>query len=157
MTNLYPYIPEGKEIKYVSATDTFMREAERVRNTTSTDLNHPTGAVIVLNNDIIGRGSNQSALKNKTLIQFHKNGWCIRRLLNIPSGKKYWLCPGCSSFRHHAEPQAIQDARSLHDSIDGASIYLYGHWWCCKSCWDTMMSAGIKKVYLVEDATNLFR
>jgi deoxycytidylate deaminase len=157
MTHSYPYVPEGRSIHYVSAHDVYMSEAERVRDNESSDLIHPTGAVVVLGGTIIGRGANQSALKNKRLLQAHKAGWCMRRLLRIPSGQKYWLCPGCASFRHHAEARAVGDALSKTASVAGADLYLYGHWWCCKPCWDKMIVAGIHNVFLVERATELFK
>lgn len=159
-THHYPYLPDGRIIRYVPVSDPFMREAEHIRNTLSTDLNHATGAVVVLNGSVIGRGANQSALKNRRLLEMHKNGLCVRRILKVPSGHGYWLCPGCSSFRHHAETRAVKDALSRtapHGTIVGADLYLYGHWWCCKPCWDIMISAGIRDVYLVNTADNLFK
>lgn len=153
----YPYLPEGRIIEYVPANDPFMAEATKVRNELSTELNHPTGAVIVLNGQVIGRAANQSSLKNKKLIKLHKDGLCVRKMLKIKTGQKYWLCPGCAQFRHHAEVRSIRDALSRNKSIQGADLYLYGHWWCCKPCWDKMIAAGIGHVYLVENATELFK
>jgi deoxycytidylate deaminase len=153
----YPYLPEGREIKYVAETDLFISEAKRIRKEFSTDEGHPTGAVVVLGDEIIGRGANQSALKNKKLIDLHKKGVCVRRFLKIPSGQKYWMCPGCSKNKHHAEARAVKDALKNGKSPKGADLYLYGHWWCCKPCWDEMIAAGIKNVYLVEGATEQFK
>ncbi|MEK7501886.1 MAG: hypothetical protein AAB629_03095, partial [Patescibacteria group bacterium] len=96
MNNNYPYLPKDKTIEYVKEDNPFMAEAKLVRNNYSSDLNHPTGAVVVLNGEIIGRSANQSAIKNKRLLDLHKNGLCIRKILKIPSGKAYWLCPGCA-------------------------------------------------------------
>jgi deoxycytidylate deaminase len=155
-TKPYPYLPEGKNIEYVPASNEFMVEAERECKTQSTDTAHSTGAVIVKDGKIIGRGANQSALKSETLRQWHKKYFCVRRLLNIPSGQKYWLCPGCSKYKHHAEAVAIKNAKSKNMLIQGADLYLYGHWWCCQPCWDKMQAAGISNVYLVEGATELF-
>lgn len=157
MNNRYPYLPEGRTIRYAPEGDPFMREAKRTRDIDSTDLIHSTGAVVVMAGEIIGRAANQSALRNKKLLELHRKGFCVRRLLKIPSGKKYWLCPGCSSCRHHAESRAVKDAVSHHPSAAGADLYLYGHWWCCKPCWDAMIKAGIKDVYLVEGADGLFK
>ncbi len=161
MNEHYPYLPEGRTIKYVPEMNVFMSEAKRVRDTQSTDEGHPTGAVVALNEKIIGRGANQSALKNKKLIALHKKGWCVRRLLKIPSGQKYWMCPGCSKNKHHAEARAAKDAiaqqKKIGQSAQGTDLYLYGHWWCCKPCWDAMIAAGIKDVYLVEGATGMFK
>jgi deoxycytidylate deaminase len=134
-----------------------MQEAKVVRNTLSTDHNHATGAVIVRDGKILGRGANQSAIKNSILLGWHKKFLCVRKWLKIKSGEKYWLCPGCASYKMHAEPRAVKDAERTHSNISGADLYLYGHWWCCKPCWDSMIGAGIKDVYLVESATDLFK
>ncbi len=157
MTHNYPYLPEGKSIGYVPVDNQFMREAKRLRDEESTERNHPTGAVVVYGNEIIGRGMNRAPIKNKRLQDMHKNGLCIRRLLKVPSGQKYWLCPGCAKSKFHAETSATKNALKNKAEIKGADLYLYGHWWCCKPCWDSMIVAGIDKVYLVEGATELFK
>lgn len=154
--NKYPYLPEGREIKYVPKDNEFMEKAMDARNTESTEHNFPTGAVVVKDNEIIGIGANQASIKNKSLIKLHKK-ICIRKILRIPSGQKYWLCPGCASYKHHAESRAVIDAKKNRGNIEGADLYLYGHWWCCKPCWDSMIKAGIRDVYLVENATKLFK
>ena len=112
--------------------------------------------VVVMNGEIIGKDANQSALKNKKLIELHKNGFCVRKFLKIKSGEKYWLCMGCASYKHHAEARAIADANKKGNKTQGADLYLYGHWWCCKPCWDVMISAGVRYVYLVEGANEMF-
>lgn len=158
MQNDYPYLPEGRTIRYVPLANLYMQEALVQWRDCSSERNHPTGAVVVKDGKIIGRGANQAALKNKKLQEFHKKGLCVRRMLQIPSGQKYWLCPGCAKSSHHAETRATNDAIAQHkDVVMGADLYLYGHWWCCKPCWDTMIAAGIKNVYLVEGATKLFK
>jgi deoxycytidylate deaminase len=157
MNNRYPYLPEGREIKYVPVTDVFMAEAMNMRNNFSTDANHPTGSVVVFEGKIIGKGANQSALKNKKLIKLHQNGLCVRKILKIKTGTKYWLCPGCAAYRHHSEPRAVKDAIKKAGSAKGADLYLYGHWWCCKPCWDSMIKGGIKDTYLVDNADALFK
>ena len=154
-TKPYPYLPEGKEFKYVAANNLFMMEAARVCRADSTETMHSTGAIIVRDGEIIGRGANQAALKSAKLRSLHKK-FCVRRFFGIPSGQKYWMCPGCAKPSQHAEPRAIKNALSKPSSIEGADVYLYGHWWCCQPCWDKMISAGIKDVYLVEGATELF-
>ena len=152
----YPYLPEGRTIKHVSVSNEFMREAKLIRDQRSTERNYPTGAVLVLDSQIIEREANKPAFKNKKLQQLHKNGWCVRQWFKIPSGKGYWTCPGCAKCRHHAESRVVKAALKRHGSIQGADLYLYGHWWCCKPCWDTMRAAGVRDVYLVEGAFELF-
>jgi deoxycytidylate deaminase len=153
----YPYLPEGRNIKYVPVSNPFMAEARRMQELFSNERNHPTGAVVVNDGKILGQGANQAPIKNKKLIELHKNGWCIRRMLNVPSGQRYWLCPGCASCKQHAETRAVNDAISKNGGVSGADLYLYGHWWCCKPCWDSMIKAGIKDVYLVDNANELFK
>ena len=157
MQNEYPYLPEGRKFIYVPITDSFMAETKKVTLELSTDRLWPTGAVIVKDGKILGVGANQSALKNDKLMKFHKEVFCVRRFLKIPTGQKYWLCPGCASSRLHSEPRAIKAAQSKYGDITGADLYHWGHWWCCKSCWDAMIVAGIKNVYLVDGAKEQFK
>jgi deoxycytidylate deaminase len=67
----------------------------------------------------------------------------------------YWTCYGCSP-KFHAEQSALHDAKKNgHDTV-GAELYLWGHWWCCESCWEKMIDAGIGKVFLLEGAKSRF-
>lgn len=154
----YPYLPKERIIRYVSLDNVFMSEAMHIRNSESTDKLHPTGAVVVKNGKILGGAANQSGFKNKKLIEAHANGWCVRKKLKIKSGTKYWLCPGCATNKEHGESRAIDDAISKvgADIVKGADLYLYGHWWCCKECWDRIIEAGINDVYLLEKSEELF-
>jgi deoxycytidylate deaminase len=154
----YPYMPEGRTIESVSIDNVFMKEARRIRDTQSTDLNHSTGAVVVKDNIILGGSANQAGFKNSILIGLHGRGWCMRKLLKIKSGTKYWLCPGCSTHKDHAESGAVRNAidKAGSEKVSGSDVYLYGHWWCCKPCWDNMIGAGVKKVFVVDEALKLF-
>ncbi len=152
----YPYLPEGRDFMYVSEDNSYMREAKRVAFERATDRRYLAGAVIVLNGNIVGRGALRSRIKNKRLIKLHRGGWCVRRIFRVKTGEKYWLCPGCCAPRNHSEPTAIRNAQRAEGNTIGADLYLWGHWWCCKDCWDAMISAGIKNVYLLEDSEILF-
>jgi deoxycytidylate deaminase len=138
-----PYLPLGWDILYVSLGNKFMIEARRSAEVLSTDLGHPTGAVVVKDGTIIGRGANNSL--------FHKKIGCVRKglrkILPVPSGKGYWLCYGCSP-KFHAEQQALLDAKKNGHDAGGADLYLWGHWWCCESCWEKMIDAKIARVFL---------
>lgn len=159
MNNRYPYLPEGRDFKYVPVSDPFMALCKEVTLTQSTEYNHPTGSVIVKDGKVVGTGANQAIFKNKKIQEWHKKFWCIRRLFKIKTGQKYWMCPGCAQSHNHAEPQSIKEAHKKNgpDSTVGADMYHYGHWWCCKPCWDAMIKAGIKNVYLVDNAEELFK
>jgi deoxycytidylate deaminase len=152
----YPYLPDKKEIFFVLADNFFIQAAKKVCEEKSTDKNHPTGAVVVKDKKIIGAEANQSAFKNPKLVELHKNGFCLRKWLKIKTGTKYWLCPGCSSWRDHAEARAVRDAIKMGNNPAWADLYLYGHWWCCKPCWDCMIKHGIQNVYLLKDSYKMF-
>jgi 2'-deoxynucleoside 5'-phosphate N-hydrolase len=50
----------------------------------------------------------------------------------------------------------VRRAHEKGIDLNGADIYLYGHWWACQKCWDTMIAAGIRNVYLLKDSETLF-
>lgn len=152
----YPYLPKNKRIEYVPKTNKFMLEARKACMELSTEHYHPTGAVVVKDGTVIGRGGNQSALKHQRLIDFHKNHFCIRRLFKVKTGEKYWLCPGCASLSMHGERQALSDAQKRHIDTKGADVYLWGHWWACETCWNAMIEVGIANLYLLENSEVLF-
>jgi dCMP deaminase len=140
----FPYLPEGREILYVEADNEFMMAAREVAETLSSDHKHPTGVVIVQNGNIVGSGANVS--------HYHEKHGCRRKELNIPTGEGYELCEGCDP-KNHAEQVAISQ---MQGDCKNADIYLWGHWWCCESCWNRMIEAGIGNVYLLQGARELF-
>lgn len=157
MSNInYPYLPEGREIKYVSLDNFYMQTAREFSKNNSTDRLQPTGSVIVQDSKIIGEAANVIPLTNPKLVEMHRNGLCTRKLLKVKTGTKYWLCPGCAKYSDHSEQRAIKQARGNGLDTKGADLYLYGHWWCCKPCWDKITEAGIKNVYLLNDSEKLF-
>jgi len=152
----YPYLPEGRTILYVPIDNPFMSEAKKAQETLSTDFKNPIGAVLVKDGKIIARGSNKSRLSKPSLIKLHAK-YCIRRLLKVPSGKGYWLCPGCATSKQHSESNLMAEARKNNINTEGADVYLYGHWWCCEPCWNEMIKGKVRNVYLVDKAWELFK
>ncbi len=152
----YPYLPEGRTIKYVTLDNPWMAAAKEFSRLHATDRQMPTGAVIVKNDRIIGSGANQVPLKHPLLARIHKDYFCVRRVLSIPSGQKYWLCPGCAASKHHSEARSVRDAHSHGEDTNGGDMYLWGHWWACKPCWDAAISGGIRDLYLLEGSDQLF-
>lgn len=146
--NSLPYIPKGRTIHFVEHEHPFMKKAEEVAKKYSKDSQHKTGAVIVKNEKILGFGANGSL--------FHKQIGCPRKWLGVKTGTFYALCPGCSP-KNHAEQTAIRNAKISGKNISGADLYLYGHWWCCHSCWEKMIESNIKNVYLLKDAQKHFQ
>lgn len=152
----YPYLPIGKSIEYVDSSDKYINQAKEIART-SNDQSFPTGAVIVENGEVIVEASNKTPLSNPFLKNLHKKH-CIRRIFGIPSGQKYWLCPGCASHENHGEYRASaillkKFPQKVNTNLD---LYLWGHWWCCKPCWDKMIDIGIKRVFLLEGSEILF-
>ena len=143
----YPYIPTGRVFIYVSADNPFMIEAKEYARTHSLDETVQTGAVIVKEGTVIGRGANGS--------DYHKEHGCERVKRGIPTGQSYELCEGCDP-KNHAEPRAIADAKKNGYDTHGANLYLWGHWWACEPCWNAMIEAGIENVHLMEGSERLF-
>lgn len=143
----YPYLPEGREILYVPADNEFMEEAREYAKKHSLDKTMPNASVIVRDGKVIALGANGS--------NFHDNNECERIKQNTPTGQGYELCEGCHP-KNHGEQSAILNAKENEVDIKGSDLYLWGHWWCCESCWNAMIKVGIKDVYLLKDSEKLF-
>lgn len=148
MNNIqYPYIPLNRTIEYVPKDNAFILMAKEFARKNSLDKTMPGAAVVVKDGEVIGIGANGS--------DYHEKHGCERVRQGCGSGKGYELCEGCHP-KNHSEPSAIADAQSNEFSTEGADIYLWGHWWCCESCWNVMIAAGIAQVYLMEGSEVLF-
>jgi len=143
----YPYIPEGRVIKYVSIANLHMAFAKYYARFYSLDSIMPGAAVVVRDDVRLGVGANGS--------EYHKTNKCQRVILGCKSGEGYELCEGCHP-KNHSEPSAIRDAQEQCNDTRGADLYLWGHWWCCQPCWEAMEKAGIKNVFLLENSEVLF-
>lgn len=143
----YPYLPERKVIRYVAASNIFMALAKEFAREHSLDKTMPGAAVVVKNGLVIGIGANGS--------DYHKKNKCQRVALGCRTGEGYELCEGCHP-KNHSEARAIQNAEDNGNETEGADLYLWGHWWCCKPCWDKMIQVGISGVFLVEESEVLF-
>lgn len=145
----YPYLPEGREFLYVPLENMWMEMAREFAQENSLDKVMPGSAVIVKEGEFLGIGANGS--------EYHEINECERIKQGAKSGEGYELCEGCHP-KNHSEPSAILDVKETGngDKIAGADLYLWGHWWCCESCWGEMIKAGIKNVYLLEGSEVLF-
>jgi deoxycytidylate deaminase len=145
----YPFIPPGREFKYVPAGNLYMQQAELYARAHSLDLKQKVACLIVKDRWVVGAGANGST--------YHETHGCERKRLNCKSGESYDLCEGCHP-KNHAEPSAIRMALSAgnKDQLRGADVYMWGHWWCCEPCWGAMSDAGIRDVYLLEGSERLF-
>lgn len=147
MSNVY--LPEGKEIKHASLSDSFMTAAKEAQETLAGDQLYPIGLVYVRDGEILARGGNGFA-KGSNYIHI-----CPRIVHECKSGEGYDLC-----HHHdpdgHSEAMGIKDAQSRGVDLKGADAYMYGHYWACKPCWDKMLSAGIRDLYVLENAEEVF-
>ena len=136
----YPYIPKNQVIQYVSLNNPFMQAAKEMADKSGC-VKQPTGAVIVLNIQIIGRGSNAGKKQN------------VCPHWDSPTGENYGPCKNICRQNGHAETEAILSSKYL---TKDANLYLYGHWWCCRPCWEAIIKAGIRNVYLLKNSHKLF-
>lgn len=144
---VYPYLPEGKEIRYVPFINPYMLATFLWAKNCSLDKTMPGAAIVVKNGTVIGRGANGS--------DYHRMHQCQRVILGCKSGQGYDLCEGCHP-KNHSEAKAIENAKKQGFETTYANLYLWGHWWLCKDCWDKMIAAGIKDVYLLFGSERLF-
>ncbi|MDO8504488.1 MAG: hypothetical protein Q7S36_01410 [Candidatus Liptonbacteria bacterium] len=143
----YPYLPKGETIEYVGKENPCMAIAREFAKRHSMDAVMPGAAVIVKRGVVLGIGANGS--------DYHKKNGCKRVAMGCKSGEGYELCEGCHP-KNHSEPSAIRNAKSKGNETKGAGLYLWGHWWCCKPCWDAMIAAEIAYVCLLEGSEVLF-
>jgi deoxycytidylate deaminase len=151
----YPYLPIERSILYVPISNKYMILAKQQARK-SNDHNTPTGVVVVFNDKVISSAYNNPHISNNFLINLHTR-FCIRKLLKIPSGTNYWICPGCATNSSHAEYRAVLEVqRKMLKEYNDLDIYLWGHWWCCKPCWDKMLELPLRNIYLLENSEILF-
>jgi len=144
-------------------SEQFFREARAVSRY-STCVKTKTGAVIVKNGEIISRGFNLCAPEG--VIYGQSVSECPR--MKIKTGANYELCSpvhaevmaalnvrrGCSpeelaKFAGHLtiEKRQILSAFSAGElkKLNGATLYLVGHYWACDGCLRFLDTVGILK------------
>ncbi|MBM5790079.1 hypothetical protein FJZ23_03275 [Candidatus Parcubacteria bacterium] len=145
----YPYMPEGCVFRFVGEDHPLMLAAARARAECAGDRLFPVGAVLARDGVVLARAGNGYD-RGEGFVHV-----CPRVVLECPSGTGYELCD-FHDAAGHAEPMLIAAARGQGRDPSGADVYLYGHWWCCEPCWSVMREAGVRDVYLVQDAHELF-
>jgi deoxycytidylate deaminase len=142
----YPYLPKGRTLILIKSENRFMCEATKLLESSGC-RKQPTAAVVVIKGRIVGKGSNAGKLVDV----------CPRVVANCLTGTGYEFCKSVCEQVGHAEVVAIKDALSRGEDLRGASLYLDGHWWACKSCWDEILKAGISRVYVRRDSVELYK
>lgn len=113
----------------------------------STDYRRQIGVAIFNDGLLIATGSNQATIKWHPINKLHKR-WCIRKMLGIKKHAYYWICPGCATFKNHAEARAIREIYSMRGFKRNITMYLYGHDHCCNTCLEKVNKLGINKIYI---------
>ena len=113
----------------------FMKMAELAASR-STCLRRQVGAVIVKERHVIATGYNGAP---KGLPHCGEIGGCLRQQLGVPSGERHELCRAL-----HAEQNAIIQAATLAQSIEGATIYVTNQ--PCSICAKMIINAGIRRI-----------
>ncbi len=116
--------------------DEYFMEMAELTSTRSTCLRRQVGAIIVKDKHIIATGYNGAP---KGLPHCEELGGCLREKLQIPSGERHELCRAL-----HAEQNAIIQAATLGQSIEGATMYITHQ--PCVICSKMIINAGIKRV-----------
>jgi dCMP deaminase len=120
--------------------DEYFMEMAMLTAKRSTCMRRNVGAVIVQDKHIIATGYNGAP---KGIPHCEEIGGCLREKMNIPSGERHELCRAL-----HAEQNAIIQAATLAQSIEGASIYITNQ--PCVICAKMIINAGIKRIIVRE-------
>ena len=107
----------------------------------STCLRRQVGAVIVQDKHIIATGYNGAPRGIAHCGE--REGGCMREELGVPSGEKHELCRAL-----HAEQNAIIQAATLGQSVEGATIYITHQ--PCAICAKMIINAGIERIVVRE-------
>lgn len=120
--------------------DEYFMEMATLTAKRSTCMRRNVGAVIVQDKHIIATGYNGAP---KGIPHCEEIGGCLRERMSIPSGERHELCRAL-----HAEQNAIIQAATLAQSIEGASIYITNQ--PCVICAKMIINAGIKRIIVKE-------
>ena len=123
----------------ISWDEYFMKMAE-LAATRSTCLRRQVGAVIVQDRHVIATGYNGAP---KGVPHCSEKGGCLREQMGIPSGERHELCRAL-----HAEQNAIIQAATLAQSIEGATMYITNQ--PCIICAKMIINAGIERIVVRE-------
>lgn len=120
--------------------DEYFMGMAKLTSQRSTCLRRKVGAVIVKDKHIVATGYNGAP---RGLSHCAELGGCLREKLKVPSGQRHELCRAL-----HAEQNAIIQAATLGQSIEGASIYITHQ--PCSICSKMIINAGIERIVVDE-------
>ena len=120
--------------------DEYFMEVAKLTAPRSTCLRRQVGAVIVKDRHIIATGYNGAP---RGLSHCDERGGCLRQELGVPSGQRHELCRAL-----HAEQNAIIQAATLGQSIEGGTIYITHQ--PCAICSKMIINSGINRIVVNE-------
>lgn len=120
--------------------DEYFMEVAQVTAKRSTCMRRSVGAVIVKDKHIMATGYNGMPTGIK---HCEDRGGCLRQKLEVPSGQRHELC-----LALHAEQNAIIQAATMGQSIQGGTIYVTTQ--PCVICAKMIINAGIKRIVIGE-------
>lgn len=120
--------------------DEYFMGMAKLTSQRSTCLRRKVGTVIVKDKHIVATGYNGAP---RGLSHCAELGGCLREQLKVPSGQRHELCRAL-----HAEQNAIIQAATLGQSIEGASIYITHQ--PCSICSKMIINAGIERIVVDE-------
>jgi len=153
------YYKQWELYNLIEESHPMMQAAKQAAIDHSLTSTFPIGIVIVKDGEIISESANGNGYHEKNINTPEHRYGCKRRFISkelekvgkpkLQSGEGFDLCTGCDTD-YHAEARAIREATDK-SKLNGAELYMYGHWWCCKDCWDKMKAVGITKAYVVDN------
>lgn len=120
--------------------DEYFMEMAALTSKRSTCMRRQVGAVIVKDKHIIATGYNGAP---RGIKHCEERGGCLREKLDVPSGERHELCMAV-----HAEQNAIIQAATLGQSVEGGVIYVTNQ--PCVICAKMIINAGIKRIVVRE-------
>ncbi|HZK87932.1 MAG TPA: cytidine/deoxycytidylate deaminase family protein [Anaerovoracaceae bacterium] len=120
--------------------DEYFMEMADLTSKRSTCMRRQVGAVIVKDKHIIATGYNGAP---RGIKHCEERGGCLREKLDVPSGERHELCMAV-----HAEQNAIIQAATLGQSVEGGVIYVTNQ--PCVICAKMIINAGIKRIVVRE-------
>lgn len=124
-----------KSSERISWDEYFMQMAELTARR-STCLRRSVGAVIVKEKHVIATGYNGAP---RGIKHCDERGGCLREKMSVPSGQRHELCMAL-----HAEQNAIIQAATLGQSIEGGTIYVTHQ--PCIICAKMIINAGLSRI-----------
>jgi dCMP deaminase len=120
--------------------DEYFMGIAKLTSERSTCLRRKVGAVIVKDKQVVATGYNGAP---KGIAHCDEMGGCLREKMGVPSGERHELCRAL-----HAEQNAIIQAATSGQSVDGATIYITHQ--PCVICAKMIINAGIRKIIVNE-------